>query len=1570
MKNITKALVVLLCLVLVAFSVISCGKDPADTTAPDTTVPDVTTPEETTPEETDPEVTVPEETDPEVTLPEETLPDETLPDETLPDETLPGETEPEETKPADTTKPAETTGPHKHEYQVVEKYPTCDADGTITYICACGDSYEEPGEPAVGHAWIADGEPTKSATPCLTPDSQAYKCVSCGATEVRQSELVPHDFTVSTQLVSAADDPLGKGYEILACSICDLHMTKVTANHVDGHYFVETEDGFACACGAIAVDAEEIFGVNNAEGKAEIPAPSYSAVGGKLLASVKGQHSIQNSLLGDYMELLSGMYEGSSLPSVSYSFELSYTGTAPTSYGAGGSYFSWRSAPSNRNEVEFNLTDNEGKLVAAKEAKAILEPNEPYTFTVTIIPEIAQISLTVTGKFAGEDGQLAEQEIVLVKPKTMTVAADSLASIYYGRDGFNHENTETFALYMDNFTISYVKRSVDLEGVTSNPCEHAFESERLIDLDHPLDEMWVRDTCAECERILIRQDCTIFGGHIWGDEPIRVAENDCQNDGSATYQCLACGETEIRTLPAEHNYYVFAGIVPAADDIYGVGYELWGCPGCKKLVKVEANHETGHYIDENGACKCGAVLVHGLEATLGINDFDTVRDITVSGGTIANGVWSLGNTSNGYIYRKNNDALAELLSGRYDGKYITEAEISFDLKLTGPFSTTTGGYALQAGFESKINFGYATKLNEELQQIDNSESNSPVSLKLGQTHRYTTWMDVAGQKMARSLVDGVVQKQTSFTDSVYTVADFSQVLIYASRFFGATVEIDNLSVDYVYSAIDETGMQKANCEAHTWTAVPVEGEDLFRDTCDECGYYLERVGCDTAGHTWAPNAEEEKTVDPSCTEIGYEYYPCIYCDAYDERELKETGHDMPTEPTRVDPATCDVDGTNYYVCNNGCGHEETEPIPAPGHDWDDGKITTPYNCVQPGVITYTCTVCTTATKTEDIPMGHAYVNFEGIVSKADDPRGVGYELYSCSGCHEAKKIAANHESGHFFDENSKCACGATLDKELLTLAGTSFTGEKCTSTMASGAQTAYAVGVGSGSSNPATAVFSEVLGGAFDGKTVTTARLSWTFRWTGDTTKIDTAKPNKGADYFSWRFNNAYDSNRLEFGVDASGDKVKIYKGANAATLEKDTTYTIALDCDIAANTATLKVIAQNGEVTVLATHTPPSVKLSTTWMLYVNAGRSCRCDNTSDFAIYLGDLSINVLEIVPDESKMATAACEHAFTRMTGPEVDRLDCDLCEVFYTEEGCAVLEHVWAEEPYESNVTCEGGSETYKCLICGADDVRELESADHKYEKYVSTTAATETAKGYETWQCIWCPETETVEGNHYTGHTFDENNACACGATKVLSTVNVAFDDFSGASKIGVGNHTVLNGELAISKVNSQGMNFSTSGNPAFAELYKTGKTSDGTPIEKLILSFDIKYTGDFKKISNNTFNWRGKNESGANYDEFTVGFNKDQDQLRINVSGVNFTPLTEGVSYRLAVEIDPTAKTLKVTLDDKVLREATAAKYYDTFFAFYLSRTQFYCENAEEFLLSADNMSVDYVVSTAKLPE
>ena len=82
-----------------------------------------------------------------------------------------------------------------------------------------------------------------------------------------------------------------------------------------------------------------------------------------------------------------------------------------------------------------------------------------------------------------------------------------------------------------------------------------------------------------------------------------------------------------------------------------------------------------------------------------------------------------------------------------------------------------------------------------------------------------------------------------------------------------------------------------------------------------------------------------------------------------------TGMTVLSRPSR----TCEADGVKTYTCKNDASHTKTENIPALGHDWNDGEVTTPATCETDGVKTYTCKNDASHTKTETIAkLGHKW----------------------------------------------------------------------------------------------------------------------------------------------------------------------------------------------------------------------------------------------------------------------------------------------------------------------------------------------------------------------------------------------------------------------------------------------------------------------------------------------------------------------------------------------------------------------------------------------------------------------
>ena len=125
-------------------------------------------------------------------------------------------------------------------------------------------------------------------------------------------------------------------------------------------------------------------------------------------------------------------------------------------------------------------------------------------------------------------------------------------------------------------------------------------------------------------------------------------------------------------------------------------------------------------------------------------------------------------------------------------------------------------------------------------------------------------------------------------------------------------------------------------------------------TCARCGVQID--------YSFA-----ETSVAPTCTEPGHYKGTCPTCGKDYDDVVPALGHDWGEWVTSIEPTVSTV-GYRYHICNrDGCGYREGEDIPKlHTHTWDAGVVTQKPTAAEPGVRTYTCTVCG-QTRTEAIP---------------------------------------------------------------------------------------------------------------------------------------------------------------------------------------------------------------------------------------------------------------------------------------------------------------------------------------------------------------------------------------------------------------------------------------------------------------------------------------------------------------------------------------------------------------------------------------------------------------------------
>lgn len=116
-------------------------------------------------------------------------------------------------------------------------------------------------------------------------------------------------------------------------------------------------------------------------------------------------------------------------------------------------------------------------------------------------------------------------------------------------------------------------------------------------------------------------------------------------------------------------------------------------------------------------------------------------------------------------------------------------------------------------------------------------------------------------------------------------------------------------------------------------------------------------------HEWN---DGEITTVPTCTETGVKTFTCETCGETRTEEIKATGHTVVDDEAVASTCTNTglTAGSHCSVCNEVL--KTQEEVPALGHTWNAGEVTTAPTYTTAGVKTFTCETCG-ETRTESIP---------------------------------------------------------------------------------------------------------------------------------------------------------------------------------------------------------------------------------------------------------------------------------------------------------------------------------------------------------------------------------------------------------------------------------------------------------------------------------------------------------------------------------------------------------------------------------------------------------------------------
>ena len=240
----------------------------------------------------------------------------------------------------------------------------------------------------------------------------------------------------------------------------------------------------------------------------------------------------------------------------------------------------------------------------------------------------------------------------------------------------------------------------------------------------------------------------------------------------------------------------------------------------------------------------------------------------------------------------------------------------------------------------------------------------------------------------------------------------------------------------------EDGVKTFTCQNdknHTYTEViPATGHDyddgvvtteptytengVKTFTCHNCGdTYTESIPA--LGYTY-----NETVVAPTCTEDGYTMHECVEdaTKSFKDNIVPALGHEYKEVTT---PATCKDAGSVDKVCERCNDKQHVRDIPVnEEHQWNEGVITKEPTATEPGIKTYTCTVCN-KTKTESIAKVHVH-EYTGLGEIVKEPscetEGERWMYCTNDGCDSKILVPMPAIGSHDWDfEHTECLKKAT-----------------------------------------------------------------------------------------------------------------------------------------------------------------------------------------------------------------------------------------------------------------------------------------------------------------------------------------------------------------------------------------------------------------------------------------------------------------------------------------------------------------------------------------------------------------
>ena len=494
-------------------------------------------------------------------------------------------------------------------------------------------------------------------------------------------------------------------------------------------------------------------------------------------------------------------------------------------------------------------------------------------------------------------------------------------------------------------------------------------------------------------------------GHSWDNGTMTKAATYTET-GIKTFKCKDCGETRTEEIPSlDKTYHILQVVAPTCTS---EGYTIYECNEVPGLTyKGDFTDKTPHTYDEGVVTKEATIYEKGIKTftcsacgDIYTEDIPMVEKTWHKGDTVAPTCTEQGYTV--YIcdqdatLTENRDFVDALDHDWGEGVVTKAATCTEDGEKT--FTCSRDG---------------ATK-TEVIPAVGHKWDDGTVTTP--------ATCEASGVKTYKCLNDGCTETKTegiaapghNYDDGVVTKA--------------ATCTEDGVKTFTCQNDKSHTYTEVIPAIGHDYDDGVVTTEPTYTEngvktfTCHNCGdTYTESIPA--LGYTY-----NETVVAPTCTEDGYTMHECVEdaTKSFKDNIVPALGHEYKEVTT---PATCKDAGSVDKVCERCNDKQHVRDIPVnEEHQWDEGVITKEPTATEPGIKTYTCTVCN-KTKTESIAKVHVH-EYTGLGEIVKEPscetEGERWMYCTNDGC-DSKILAPMPAIGsHDWDfEHTECLKKAT-----------------------------------------------------------------------------------------------------------------------------------------------------------------------------------------------------------------------------------------------------------------------------------------------------------------------------------------------------------------------------------------------------------------------------------------------------------------------------------------------------------------------------------------------------------------